>query len=133
MRLIGSLCMCVQCAIFHPCIDPLHVICAASCFRCCFGIGRAGMLCICFHILLFLCYTYRISYVNKGMGSVIFIIFCCGNSQHNCIMKFFVQLTVYNYKGGPCYRCLFPTPPPTTACQRCSDSGVLGVGKLQFC
>ncbi|GKC54686.1 adenylyltransferase and sulfurtransferase [Tanacetum coccineum] len=37
------------------------------------------------------------------------------------------QLVVYNYKGGPCYRCLFPTPPPTTACQRCSDSGVLGV------
>ncbi|KAE8713698.1 Adenylyltransferase and sulfurtransferase MOCS3 [Hibiscus syriacus] len=37
------------------------------------------------------------------------------------------QLTVYNYKGGPCYRCLFPMPPPATACQRCSDSGVLGV------
>lgn len=37
------------------------------------------------------------------------------------------QLTVYNYKGGPCYRCLFPTPPPSTACQRCADSGVLGV------
>ncbi|KAJ8432154.1 hypothetical protein Cgig2_006856 [Carnegiea gigantea] len=37
------------------------------------------------------------------------------------------QLTVYNYKGGPCYRCLFPTPPPMTACQRCADSGVLGV------
>ncbi|PKU85433.1 adenylyltransferase and sulfurtransferase MOCS3-2 [Dendrobium catenatum] len=37
------------------------------------------------------------------------------------------QLTVYHHKGGPCYRCLFPTPPPTAACQRCSDSGVLGV------
>ncbi|KAG0473507.1 hypothetical protein HPP92_014888 [Vanilla planifolia] len=37
------------------------------------------------------------------------------------------QLTVYHYKGGPCYRCLFPIPPPTAACQRCSDSGVLGV------
>ncbi|KFK27115.1 hypothetical protein AALP_AA8G336600 [Arabis alpina] len=37
------------------------------------------------------------------------------------------QLTVYNHNGGPCYRCLFPTPPPTSACQRCSDSGVLGV------
>ncbi|KAL2944767.1 Adenylyltransferase and sulfurtransferase MOCS3 [Bienertia sinuspersici] len=37
------------------------------------------------------------------------------------------QLTVYNYKGGPCYRCLFPAPPPMTACQRCADSGVLGV------
>ncbi|KAK9155556.1 hypothetical protein Sjap_003036 [Stephania japonica] len=37
------------------------------------------------------------------------------------------QLTVYNYNGGPCYRCLFPTPPPSDACQRCSDSGVLGI------
>ncbi|MCO5547271.1 hypothetical protein L7F22_000718 [Adiantum nelumboides] len=37
------------------------------------------------------------------------------------------QLTVYNYKGGPCYRCLFPVPPPQGACQRCSDNGVLGV------
>eukprot|EP00250_Pteridium_aquilinum_P035053 c8531_g1_i1 orf=92-1465(+) len=37
------------------------------------------------------------------------------------------QLTVYNFKGGPCYRCLFPIPPPEGACQRCSDSGVLGV------
>lgn len=37
------------------------------------------------------------------------------------------QLTVYHHDGGPCYRCLFPTPPPTAACQRCSDSGVLGV------
>ncbi|CAK7324582.1 unnamed protein product [Dovyalis caffra] len=37
------------------------------------------------------------------------------------------QLTVYNHNGAPCYRCLFPTPPPTTACQRCADSGVLGV------
>lgn len=37
------------------------------------------------------------------------------------------QLTVYHYKGSPCYRCLFPVPPPQEACQRCSDSGVLGV------
>ncbi|KAI5071154.1 hypothetical protein GOP47_0013405 [Adiantum capillus-veneris] len=37
------------------------------------------------------------------------------------------QLTVYNYEEGPCYRCLFPVPPPQGACQRCSDSGVLGV------
>ncbi|KAL3678354.1 hypothetical protein R1sor_021310 [Riccia sorocarpa] len=37
------------------------------------------------------------------------------------------QLTVYNHKNGPCYRCLFPTPPPLSARQRCSDNGVLGV------
>lgn len=37
------------------------------------------------------------------------------------------QLTVYHHNQGPCYRCLFPTPPPMDACQRCSDNGVLGV------
>ncbi|BAF08906.1 Os02g0525400, partial [Oryza sativa Japonica Group] len=31
------------------------------------------------------------------------------------------------WKDSPCYRCLFPNPPPVAACQRCSDSGVLGV------
>ncbi|GJP54944.1 hypothetical protein CLOM_g13950 [Closterium sp. NIES-68] len=38
------------------------------------------------------------------------------------------QITVYHATPtAPCYRCLFPTPPPSSACQRCSDSGVLGV------
>lgn len=37
------------------------------------------------------------------------------------------QLTIYNHNGGPCYRCLFPTPPPRSACQSCADNGVLGV------
>lgn len=42
------------------------------------------------------------------------------------------QLTVYNYKGGPCYRCIFPEPPPNETVQNCGDAGVLGVGKLRF-
>ncbi|CAI2175944.1 18088_t:CDS:2 [Funneliformis geosporum] len=37
------------------------------------------------------------------------------------------QLTIYNYKGGPCYRCLFPKPPPPESVLNCSDGGVLGV------
>ncbi|KAJ2746655.1 hypothetical protein GGI20_001156 [Coemansia sp. BCRC 34301] len=37
------------------------------------------------------------------------------------------QLTVYNYNGGPCYRCLFPTPPPVDEMASCSEAGVLGV------
>jgi adenylyltransferase and sulfurtransferase len=41
-----------------------------------------------------------------------------------------MQLTIYNHNGGPCYRCLFPTPPPRSACQSCADNGVLGVGML---
>ncbi|XP_072554854.1 adenylyltransferase and sulfurtransferase MOCS3 isoform X2 [Paramormyrops kingsleyae] len=37
------------------------------------------------------------------------------------------QLTVYNYRGGPCYRCLYPVPPPLETVTNCSDGGVLGV------
>eukprot|EP01129_Flabellula_baltica_P000514 TRINITY_DN10504_c0_g1_i1.p1 TRINITY_DN10504_c0_g1~~TRINITY_DN10504_c0_g1_i1.p1 ORF type:complete len:466 (-),score=103.20 TRINITY_DN10504_c0_g1_i1:36-1400(-) len=37
------------------------------------------------------------------------------------------QLTVYNYNEGPCYRCIFPTPPPPQTVGNCSDNGVLGV------
>ncbi|EGD77219.1 sulfurtransferase MOCS3 [Salpingoeca rosetta] len=37
------------------------------------------------------------------------------------------QLTVYNYKGSPCYRCLFPDPPPASTVTNCSDGGVIGV------
>ncbi|ORX96700.1 hypothetical protein K493DRAFT_217020 [Basidiobolus meristosporus CBS 931.73] len=37
------------------------------------------------------------------------------------------QLTIYNYNGGPCYRCLFPTPPPPESVTNCADGGVLGV------
>lgn len=46
------------------------------------------------------------------------------------------QLTVYNHKSGPCYRCLFPTPPPPETVTNCGDGGVLGaitgvIGALQ--
>ncbi|XP_064810070.1 adenylyltransferase and sulfurtransferase MOCS3-like [Oncorhynchus masou masou] len=37
------------------------------------------------------------------------------------------QLTVYNYRGGPCYRCLYPKPPLPEKVTNCSDGGVLGV------
>ncbi|KAJ3195531.1 Molybdenum cofactor synthesis protein 3, partial [Dinochytrium kinnereticum] len=36
------------------------------------------------------------------------------------------QLTVYNHNGGPCYRCIFPKPPPPETVMNCSDGGVLG-------
>ena len=46
------------------------------------------------------------------------------------------QVTVYNYQGGPCYRCLFPKAPPAGAIADCSSGGVLGtvpglIGQLQ--
>jgi len=36
------------------------------------------------------------------------------------------QLSVYNYKGGPCYRCLYPKPNVKEGSKSCSDNGVLG-------
>ena len=42
-------------------------------------------------------------------------------------LRFEGQLTVYNYKNGPTYRCLFPDPPPPETVTNCSDGGVVGV------
>lgn len=44
-------------------------------------------------------------------------------------LQFEGQLTVYHYQGGPCYRCLFPRPPPPETVTSCGDGGVLGAGK----
>lgn len=46
------------------------------------------------------------------------------------------QITVYGLRGGPCYRCMFPEPPPAHTVTNCSDGGVLGmvpglIGNLQ--
>lgn len=43
------------------------------------------------------------------------------------IFKFEGQVSVFNYKNGPTYRCLFPTPPSANSIPNCSDIGVLGV------
>ncbi len=43
------------------------------------------------------------------------------------IFKFEGQVSVFNYKNGPTYRCLFPNPPQADAVPNCSDIGVLGV------
>ncbi|TXE09589.1 dinucleotide-utilizing protein [Seonamhaeicola algicola] len=43
------------------------------------------------------------------------------------IFKFEAQLSVFNYKNGPTYRCLYPTPPTAGSVPSCSDVGVLGV------
>ncbi|XP_008833375.1 adenylyltransferase and sulfurtransferase MOCS3 [Nannospalax galili] len=42
-------------------------------------------------------------------------------------LRFEGQLTVYNCADGPCYRCVFPEPPPAETVTNCADGGVLGV------
>jgi molybdopterin/thiamine biosynthesis adenylyltransferase len=47
---------------------------------------------------------------------------------HGSIYRFEGQVSVFHpAKGGPCYRCLFPTPPPPEFAPSCADAGVLGV------
>ncbi len=43
------------------------------------------------------------------------------------IYKFQGQISVFNYKNGPTYRCLFPDPPKPNSVPNCSEIGVLGV------
>lgn len=43
------------------------------------------------------------------------------------IHKFEGQVSVFNYKNGPSYRCLFPEPEGLNLAPTCSESGVLGV------
>lgn len=43
------------------------------------------------------------------------------------IYKFEGQLSVFNYRNGPCYQCIYPTPPNPNKLPNCSMSGVLGV------
>ena len=46
---------------------------------------------------------------------------------HGSIFQFEGQVSVFKPHAGPCYRCLFPTPPPPGMVPSCSEVGVLGV------
>ncbi len=46
---------------------------------------------------------------------------------YGSIFRFDGQITVFGYPGGPCYRCLYPEPPPPGLVPSCAEGGVLGV------
>lgn len=43
------------------------------------------------------------------------------------IFRFEGQASVFAVKGGPCYRCLYPEPPPAGLVPSCAEGGVLGI------
>jgi molybdopterin/thiamine biosynthesis adenylyltransferase len=46
---------------------------------------------------------------------------------YGAISQFEGQLSLFNTSDGPCYRCLFPTPPKPGTVPNCAEAGVLGV------
>ena len=46
---------------------------------------------------------------------------------YGSIFRFDGQVTVFGVKSGPCYRCLYPSPPPPGLVPNCAEAGVLGV------
>jgi sulfur-carrier protein adenylyltransferase/sulfurtransferase len=55
-------------------------------------------------------------------------VFMKKTNVHGSIFQFEGQATVFAPNlGGPCYRCLFPEPPPPGAAPSCAEAGVLGV------
>jgi sulfur-carrier protein adenylyltransferase/sulfurtransferase len=46
---------------------------------------------------------------------------------YGSIFRFEGQATIFGYSEGPCYRCLYPEPPPPGLVPSCAEGGVLGV------
>ena len=46
---------------------------------------------------------------------------------YGSIYRFDGQVSVFNHDNGPCYRCLYPSPPPPNLVPSCAEGGVLGV------
>ena len=46
---------------------------------------------------------------------------------YGAVHRYEGQVGVFGVPGGPCYRCLFPEPPPPDAAPNCAEAGVLGV------
>ena len=46
---------------------------------------------------------------------------------YGSVFRFEGQVSLFNHNGGPCYRDLFPEPPPPEAVPTCSEAGVFGV------
>lgn len=46
---------------------------------------------------------------------------------HGSIFRWDGQVTVFHPGTGPCYRCLYPSPPPPGAVPSCAEAGVIGV------
>jgi molybdopterin/thiamine biosynthesis adenylyltransferase/rhodanese-related sulfurtransferase/molybdopterin converting factor small subunit len=46
---------------------------------------------------------------------------------YGSIFRFEGQATIFAYEGGPCYRCLYPEPPPPGLVPSCAEGGVLGI------
>lgn len=55
---------------------------------------------------------------------------CVLQGKPNCygsVFRFEGQASVFHHDGGPCYRCLYPEPPPPGAVPSCAEGGVLGI------
>jgi adenylyltransferase/sulfurtransferase len=46
---------------------------------------------------------------------------------YGSVFRFEGQVSVFSTREGPCYRCLYPTPPPPHLVPNCAEGGVLGV------
>jgi molybdopterin/thiamine biosynthesis adenylyltransferase/rhodanese-related sulfurtransferase len=51
----------------------------------------------------------------------------CKPFVYASIFRFEGQVSVFDARSGPCYRCLFPEPPPPGAVPSCAEGGVFGV------
>lgn len=46
---------------------------------------------------------------------------------YGCILRFEGQASIFDSRVGPCYRCLYPAPPPPGMVPSCAEGGVIGI------
>src|SRR6202046_2307342 len=62
-----------------------------------------------------------------GLGAPLGLYLSAAGVGRLGLFRFEGQITSFGNPGGPCYRCLYPEPPPPGLVPSCAEGGVLGV------
>src|ERR1700736_2476213 len=85
------------------------------------GIGKLGL--VGFDVVVVGSYIFPSRYLSNDA-----CFFAKKPNVYGSVFRFDGQTTVFApHLGGPCYRCLFPEPPPPGSVPNCAQAGVLGV------
>src|SRR6267143_1652462 len=89
---------------------PLGLYLAAA------GVGKLGL--VDFDVVDFTNLQRQVTFGTSDVGKP---------NVYGSIFRFEGQVTVFGMPDGPCYRCLYPEPPPPGLVPSCAEGGVLGV------
>jgi sulfur-carrier protein adenylyltransferase/sulfurtransferase len=91
--------------------------------QCRFSSENASQLVTTYDVVVDGCDNFPTRYLSNDV-----CVFARKPNVYGSVFRFEGQTTVFApHMGGPCYRCLFPEPPPPESVPNCAQAGVLGV------